>query len=76
MQFICPADDVCKQLELREEFWEGRGRSNKDVNIRRPLFIRAGSELEWKDSAMQGWDEKQPELDRKMQQLQLLISEV
>lgn len=45
MQFICPADDVCKQLEFREEFWEGRGRSNKDCHTRRPLVIGAGSEL-------------------------------
>lgn len=74
MQFICPADDVCKQLEFREEFWEGRGRSNKDFHIKRPLVIRAESELGRKDSAMQGWEEKQPEVDRKMPQQQLLIN--
>lgn len=74
MQFICPADDVCKQLEFREEFWEGRGRSNKDFHIKRPLVIRAESELERKDSAMQGVRGEAARAGQEMQQEQLLIS--
>lgn len=74
MQFIHPADDVCKQLEFGEEFWEGRGRSNKDCHARRPLVIRAESELEGKDSYSGMRGDAARELDKKTQEVLLLIS--